>query len=156
MWKSATDVYVVIVRQCLHTKLKLKLKCFHTSDLKLTGAAKVKTTTLFTRRTDCLKASYVHNNIETHKIDDTVTSLPHRSWLTQTALSDRDILLILVSFWFIHSFWSEVYVSVSPAADVKEVQANITALLSISYNRLSLISDPRSIRIQPVGTYRRL
>lgn len=56
----------------------------------------------------------------------------------------------------IPSFSSEVYVKVDPAANVGVVQANITALLSLTFsdNLLTLTSDPDSISILPVGSYR--
>lgn len=60
---------------------------------------------------------------------------------------------VWVSVWLILSFSCEVYVKVDPAANVGAVQANVTALLSLtfSYDLLNLTSDPDSISIRPVG-----
>ncbi|KAE8285729.1 Adhesion G-protein coupled receptor G4 [Larimichthys crocea] len=52
-------------------------------------------------------------------------------------------------------FSCEVYVNVDPASDVEVVQANITALLSLTFSNdfLNLTSDPNSISVLPVGLY---
>lgn len=64
-------------------------------------------------------------------------------------------LISAMSLWLILSFSCEVYVKVDPAADIRVVQTNITALLSLefSYNFCSLKPDPNSISILPMGKY---
>ncbi|TKS72207.1 G-protein coupled receptor G4 [Collichthys lucidus] len=66
----------------------------------------------------------------------------------------RDISVLDVSI-LSPSFSCEVYVNVDPASDVEVVQANITALLSLTFSNdfLNLTSDPNSISVLPVGLY---
>ncbi|XP_071772292.2 adhesion G protein-coupled receptor G4a [Centroberyx gerrardi] len=63
------------------------------------------------------------------------------------------LIILLLHTYSKLSFSSEFYVSVSPAADVGVVQANITELLNLtfSYDFLNLTVDPNSLSIQPVG-----
>lgn len=64
-------------------------------------------------------------------------------------------LISAMLLWLILSFSCEVYVKVDPAAEIRVVQNNITALLSLefSYNFCSLKSDPNNISILPMGKH---
>ncbi|XP_068596782.1 adhesion G-protein coupled receptor G2 [Brachionichthys hirsutus] len=75
-----------------------------------------------------------------------------RNWLEGIFPRNLSVLNIFVSS---PSFCCEVYVNVYPAADVEAVQANIAALLSLTFSQdsFNLTSDPSSISILPVELF---
>lgn len=58
-----------------------------------------------------------------------------------------------MSLWLIPSFSCEVYVNVDPAANIEEVQANISALLSLTFSHDFLNLTANDISILPAGMY---